>query len=141
MGYRNIKKQINLFLFFKLTIFIFQCPGTAHITNFTRMPHMFKVTPKFLRCNGFYLMSFWRSVLLNHFNNLLKIAFASFAISHSISSNLEGGWGEGWGPGATPPQTRQACSPLIQLFFGLASESEYIRDGNWLSTPNPPLCI
>ena len=38
MGYRNIKKQINLFLFFKLRIFIFQCPGTTHITNFTRMP-------------------------------------------------------------------------------------------------------
>ena len=40
MGYRNIKKQINLFLFFKLRIFIFQCPGTTHITNFTRMPHI-----------------------------------------------------------------------------------------------------
>ena len=38
MGYRNIKKQINLFLFFKLWIFIFQSPGTTHITNFTRMP-------------------------------------------------------------------------------------------------------
>ena len=40
MGYRNIKKQKNLFLFFKLRIFIFQCPGTTHITNFTKMPHM-----------------------------------------------------------------------------------------------------
>ena len=39
MGYRNIKKQKNLFLFFKLRILIFQCPGTTHITNFTRMPH------------------------------------------------------------------------------------------------------
>ena len=38
MGYRNIKKQKNLFFFFKLRILIFQCPGTTHITNFTRMP-------------------------------------------------------------------------------------------------------
>ena len=38
MGYRNIKKQKKLFFFFKLRILIFQCPGTTHITNFTRMP-------------------------------------------------------------------------------------------------------
>ena len=43
MGYRNIKKQKNLFLFFKLRILIFQCPGTTHITNFTRMPRMCSV--------------------------------------------------------------------------------------------------
>ena len=36
---------------------------------------------------------------------------------------------------------RQACSPLIQLFYGLASDIDQtninrdIRDGNWLSTP------
>ena len=35
---------------------------------------------------------------------------------------------------------RQACSPLIQLFFGFASDidqtniSRDIRDGNWLSS-------
>ena len=35
---------------------------------------------------------------------------------------------------------RQACSPLIQLFFGFASDIDQtninrdIRDGNWLST-------
>ena len=35
---------------------------------------------------------------------------------------------------------RQACSPLIQLFFGFASNIDQtninrdIRDGNWLST-------
>ena len=45
MGYRNIKKQKNLFLFFKLRILIFQCPGTTHITNFTRMPHCACVLP------------------------------------------------------------------------------------------------
>ena len=38
MGYSNIKKQKKLFFFFKLRILIFQCPGTTHITNFTRMP-------------------------------------------------------------------------------------------------------
>ena len=38
------------------------------------------------------------------------------------------------------PIPRQACSPLIQLFFGFASDidqtniSRDIRDGNWLST-------
>ena len=36
---------------------------------------------------------------------------------------------------------RQACSPLIQLFFGFGSDIDQtninrdIRDGNWLSTP------
>ena len=37
--------------------------------------------------------------------------------------------------------TRQACSPLIQLFFGFASDIDQIkninrdiRDGNWLSS-------
>ena len=36
---------------------------------------------------------------------------------------------------------RQACSPLIQLFFGFASDIDQtntyrdIRDGNWLSNP------
>ena len=45
MGYRNIKKQKNLFFFFKLRILIFQCPGTTHITNFTRMPHMLPHIP------------------------------------------------------------------------------------------------
>ena len=39
MGYRNIKKQKKLIFLFKLRILIFQCPGTTHITNFTRMPH------------------------------------------------------------------------------------------------------
>ena len=40
----------------------------------------------------------------------------------------------------TPPLTRQACSPLIQLFFGFASDIDQrnintdIRDGNWLAT-------
>ena len=38
-------------------------------------------------------------------------------------------------------QTRQACSPLIQWFFGFASDIDQtninrdIRDGNWLSHP------
>ena len=37
---------------------------------------------------------------------------------------------------------RQACSPLIQLFFGFASDIDQtnidrdIRDGNWLSSLN-----
>ena len=40
---------------------------------------------------------------------------------------------------AMPTMTRQACSPLIQLFFGFASDihqtniNRDIRDGNWLS--------
>ena len=42
--------------------------------------------------------------------------------------------------------SRQACSPLIQLFFGLASEWDIdqtninrdIRDGNWLSNGHWP---
>ena len=41
MGYRNIKKQKKLFLFFKLRILIFQCPGTTRITNFTRMHQLY----------------------------------------------------------------------------------------------------
>ena len=38
--------------------------------------------------------------------------------------------------------SRQACSPLIQLFFGFASDIDQtninrdIRDGNWLSSLN-----
>ena len=52
MGYRNIKKQKNLFLFFKLRISIFQCPGTTHITNFTIMPQL---------CN-IYFLSWWRNI-------------------------------------------------------------------------------
>ena len=40
-----------------------------------------------------------------------------------------------------PGLRRQACSPLIQLFFGFASDIDQtntyrdIRDGNWLSNP------
>ena len=39
-----------------------------------------------------------------------------------------------------PGLRRQACSPLIQLFFGFASDIDQtninrdIRDGNWLSS-------
>ena len=42
-----------------------------------------------------------------------------------------------------PGLRRQACSPLIQLFFGFASDIDQtninrdIRDGNWLSTVEP----
>ena len=42
---------------------------------------------------------------------------------------------------------RQACSPLIQLFFRFASDIDHtninidIRDGNWLSTRNPGIVI
>ena len=48
-----------------------------------------------------------------------------------------GGWGGLVG------NTRQACSPLIQLFFGFASDIDQtninrdIRDGNWLSREYP----
>ena len=40
-----------------------------------------------------------------------------------------------------PGLRRQACSPLIQLFFGFASDIDQtninrdIRNGNWLSRP------
>ena len=42
-------------------------------------------------------------------------------------------------------QTRQACSPLLQLFYGFASDIDQtninrdIRDGNWLSMQT--LCV
>ena len=42
---------------------------------------------------------------------------------------------------------RQACSPLIQLFFGFASDIDQInrnrdiRDGNWLSNVTPNLYV
>ena len=38
--YQFYKNAPSLFFFFKLRILIFQCPGTTHITNFTRMPHL-----------------------------------------------------------------------------------------------------
>ena len=38
------KNQPIFILSFKLMILFFQCPGTTHITNFTRMPHVTHAT-------------------------------------------------------------------------------------------------
>ena len=40
------KKQTKLEYFVILRILIFQCPGTTHITNFTRMPHQLSINAK-----------------------------------------------------------------------------------------------
>ena len=73
MGYRNIKKQKKLIFLFKLRILIFQCPGTTHITNFTRMPQLKLKKVSSVQCSDPFLAKksaimrgfcWWNSFLL-----------------------------------------------------------------------------
>ena len=65
---------------------------------------------------------------------------ADGAIGADWAMGSEGAMGA---EGAEENKGRQACSPLIQLFFGFASDidqtniNRFIKDGNWLSTSSP----
>ena len=85
MGYRNIKKQKNIFFLSKLRILIFQCPGTTHITNFTRMPQWHR-TWQSTHCAMEY--GVWSKNLGNK-DDLVAFLKKELNMDHGIHSTLQ----------------------------------------------------
>ena len=167
MGYRNIKKQKKLIFLFKLRILIFQCPGTTHITNCTRMPPMMMTMVRAISMTGARRVGApsWCCTIVHHqlfrwwggghevgeqswwwwdwegsvgkVSNAVWQIFPAKGVQEKLLPKNFGRFG-----GTPPPQFTESPPPLtLEIFHPKGLKWCFFLRNLGLLHPPPPLCV